>query len=228
MLALVTVLSASAVLTGCQLFKEPVPIEIKELMYGWLENPSCLPPCWEGMTPGQTTKQEALAIIEQHPLATDLEIYERATTDGEERGTAYWRWKGTTDEGGLVSFLDSTVYAVTVSNPSKLLTFQDIIDAYGEPSYVKASAYPSSDGSYTIYRLGFVYLSQGFALGWSESNVRKPQFGPDWNEFNLYFFEPTLDGFGLAWAGSAVAGEDLVPWRGMLSFDDYCIGSRCD
>lgn len=46
--------------------------------------------------------------------------------------------------------------------------------------------------------------------------------------FDLYFFEPTLEGFSLAWGGSLVVSENLVPWRGMLSFDDYCVGSRRD
>lgn len=227
-LALVAASSISAVLAGCQLFREPLPYEVKEMMYNWLDHPPCLPPCWDGMTPGQTTKREALARLRQHPLVTDLEIFEGETPDGKEDGTAYWRWKGTTHEGGEVSYLDSTVYEIGISNPSQLLTFQDVIDAYGEPSHVKASAYPSSDGSHTVYRLDFVYLSQGFALNWSKSNVRKPQFGPEWNAFDLDFFEPTLEGFSLAWGGSPVVAENLVPWRGMLSFDDYCVGSRCD
>ncbi len=223
-------LSATVALAGCQVFGENRSSELEAMMYNWLEDPPCRPPCWERIIPGQTTQQEALTILRQHPLVTGLEIYDAVIPALADEGEANWRWRGATSGGGSVAYhIDSTVYRISVGNPSKLLTFQDIITAYGEPSHVSAAAVPSTDGNDTVYRLDFVYLSQGFALRWrgSGNNSQKPWYGSGWKDFGLYFFEPTPEGFSLAW-GNPKAAEDLVPWRGMLSFDDYCIGSRCD
>lgn len=115
---------------------------------------------------------------------------------------------------------------MTVRYPPGTLALQDVISAYGQPSHILAGASPSVDGNDTVYGLDIVYLKQGFALGFNSNNNVEPDLGPSWSDFHLYFFEPTLKGFGLGYGNPRVA-EYLVPWRGLLSFDDYCVGSRC-
>lgn len=36
--------------------------------YRWLKGIPCRPPCWEGITPGQTTAREAEEILRQSPI----------------------------------------------------------------------------------------------------------------------------------------------------------------
>src|SRR5512132_3259667 len=41
----------------------------------WLAGQPCAPPCWEGITPGKTRVDEAVALLNRHPMVTDIEIY---------------------------------------------------------------------------------------------------------------------------------------------------------
>jgi len=202
--------------------------EVEQMMYRWLEGGPCKPPCWEGITPGQTTITEALTILERHSLVTNLETVIPARSD---TGATYWDWKRVNGGGGFVGFyVGQTVYEVCVADPFHFLTFHDVIEAYGEPSHVYAWAGPSTDGRDTVYWLEIVYVPQGFVLHWSKTHRAgeevKPEFGPQWRDFGLCFFEPTKEGFALSWGNLGVA-DSLIPWRGMLGFDDYCQGSRC-
>lgn len=194
----------------------------------WLEGIPCRPPCWQGIVPGQTTPTQALAIVQQLPFVTDVQTYTEKLPSTGNTGALYWKWKGSAIGGGSVSYhLDSTVYEITVAYPSKF-SLQDVIVAYGEPSYIHAGAYPSTDQADAVYRLDVLYVSQGFALGLQGRNsVRPDDFGPNWSNFYVYFFEPGLQGFITAWGNPNVA-EAIVPWRGMQSFGEYCTGEACD
>lgn len=203
------------------------PTDSDEELRDWLKGIPCKPPCWEGITPGRTTVSQTLSLLRQLPFVTDIENQEAPTGSRANQGEIYWDWKGSSEGGGVIGYrVSSTVCRVRASYPYSLLTLQEVLDAYGAPSHVRAWARPSSDTRYTVYGLDIVYIPQGFALVWDGSNVRKPYLGPDWRNFVFDFFEPTLEGYTMA-HGNPNVTEDLVPWRGMLSFDDYCVGSRC-
>jgi hypothetical protein len=199
-----------------------------EELRDWLRRIPCQPPCWEGITPGQTTVPQALAILRELSFVNNLQSYDAVSSIQSNEGTADWTWRDHTSSGGSVSYyLDSTVYRLTVDYPSRL-TLQEVLDAYGEPSHVYAGAYPSTDRTHTIYRLDVLYVPQGFALELEGDNsVRPSDFGAGWSNFYLLFFEPSVQGFATAWGNPGVA-EELIPWRGVLSFADYCTGEGCD
>ena len=141
-----------------------------------------------------------------------------------------WNWVGTASGGGSISYNNDIVFCITVRFPIQIITLQNVIDAYGEPSHLYAWAGPPTDNAdYTVYALGVEWIPQGFALEWlsSPNNTQKPYFGLDWKDFHLTFFKPSLEGFSEAYRNPQV-GDALIPWRGMLSFDDYCVGSRCN
>lgn len=203
--------------------------DVAAAVQNWLNGIPCRPPCWEGIVPGQTTISQTVAIVNQLPFVTDLEIHDATTTSsfaGMDRGVL--SFNGSRDQiwGSVSYYLSSTVYLIEVHYPSLLLAFQDVIDAYGEPSHVLAGADPDGGNDDTVYNLEIVYIPQGFALVWIGAGTSKPYFRPNWRNFYLYFFEPTLEGYALAYGNPRVT-EGLVPWRGMLSFDDYCQGTRC-
>ncbi|MBU0491270.1 MAG: hypothetical protein KKB13_05410 [Chloroflexi bacterium] len=65
----------------------------------WLKGIPCRPPCWEGITPGQTTAEEAVEILSRSPViaranATTLPV------PNPEMGLVVWSWVGTEDEQG--------------------------------------------------------------------------------------------------------------------------------
>ena len=56
-----------------------------------LLNGACAPPCWQGIYPGVTTDEEALAIMQEFDLALNVgSRFERRT------GQVFWRWSADT------------------------------------------------------------------------------------------------------------------------------------
>lgn len=204
--------------------EEPV-LDVDSLVDNWLRGVPCRPPCWEGITPGQTTYTQSLSILTNLSITKSIETTEAVSASRANEGTIYW--DAQSGIGGSVSyFIDASVYEITVDYQSRV-AFREVISAYGEPSHIYAAAYPGSEAAITVYRLDIVYLSQGFSLGWKLANDLKPSFDSEWRDFYVYFFEPTPEGFSLAW-GNPQAASELQPWRGMLGFDQYCVGSACN
>jgi hypothetical protein len=136
-------------------------------------------------------------------------------------------WDSSGSAGGVVRSDGNPAVVTNISvGQDGSLTLQDVIDAYGQPSHVVARASPCVDQKCVVYRLVVLYLRHGFALSLDE-RMSKPELSPDWNDLSVWFFEPTLHGFAVAWGNPAVA-DAVTPWRGMLGFDAYCTGEACN
>jgi hypothetical protein len=208
--------------------KQPTAAMTNNILYDWLQGIPCHPPCWQGITPGQTLASDAKGTLQKKHSISNMEVL-TTTRHGVLEGAIYWELDASQGEGGTISFKGdpSTVQKILV-DPDGPLTLQNVIDVYGQPSHVHATATPCVDHDCTVYWLDILFVEHGFAL--SVETIPKgtsPDFGPDWRNFYVMFFEPTLEGFAAAWGNPAVV-EALTPWRGMLGFDDYCVGSRCN
>lgn len=231
-------LSISIILGGCQPINtnntfevtnvpSPTPMSILVSAEKWLRKTPCAPPCWEGITPGETSGAEARNILSQLPYVTAIEVYEGADS-GYYQDKGEISWEGISGSGGRIKYyLPSTVYLITVDYNHRI-NLQDVTNAYGNPSHIRAAALPGiDDEAVTLYFLDVVYLSQGFALNWKgDGGTQKLTLKPNWSNFYLSFFEPIEAGFALAWGNPSII-ESLTQWRGLLSFDDYCKGERC-
>lgn len=70
----------------------------------WLNSPACAPPCWEGITPGQTSLQEAMEIIANLPSARSV----TPTGTGvqwEGKGQSYYGAASTGNESSKILWL---------------------------------------------------------------------------------------------------------------------------
>src|SRR5947209_4744604 len=45
------------------------PAPPPDWQYRWLKGIPCKPPCFEGITPGKTTAEEAVKLLQQNPMA---------------------------------------------------------------------------------------------------------------------------------------------------------------
>jgi hypothetical protein len=112
----------------------------------WLRGIPCRPPCWEGITPGQTTSAEAADILQQSPIVTDIEI--ASVPLYPETGLIQWEWVSTGEDGGGALFDSQTpsspIYLIYPDLPM-WFTFDDVIRAYGEPTHVVARAVHGPD-----------------------------------------------------------------------------------
>lgn len=180
----------------------------------WLKGVPCSPPCWEGITPGQTSRTEAEQILAQSPLIASTKIYTSTIPQG-----STWKWTQGDTSGGSTYYnqeAPQTVYGIWPAYRTSF-TFRDIINAYGEPSHIMARGFRSSHENRTYSQVWIVFLSKGFALSTEQKDLSE---NTDFSD--LTFFAPTLDGFVKVEPLPKLHPDWLVPWQGFKGFDYYC------
>jgi len=201
------------------LTKPPLPADWP---YRWLKGIPCHPPCWEGVTPGQTTAAEAAEILHLSPLIATVEVTTTRLTP--EMGEVRWSWVGREGRwGGWAAFHaqmpSSPIYAVYPYLPASF-RLGDVIQSYGEPSHIIAKAFPRPDSEGFDYALSILYRSQGFIL--LDGGAIKPALNADTLFEGVIFFALNDEGLQAALAGAAEHPEWVIPWQGMKDYDYYC------
>ncbi len=187
----------------------------------WLRGIPCGPPCWEGITPGRSTAHEALTLLQANPLIANARL--EVSSADPDFGQIVWRW---TDgqPGGIARFHAQTseqiIYEMSPDFP-KRVQLQDIIEAYGEPQYVVASALRNPDNS-IAYDLRIVYLTRGILLIKDANSPSTPVMSRDMTFNRIVFFEPTEQTLSIVLGGSGAHPEWRLPWQGIKDFDFYC------
>lgn len=78
---------------------------------------NCATPCWQGIRPGVTTADEAIAVLEAHPWIADMTSVANAVT---------WRWNGAQpfpanrDDGGSLGISGEVVSTITLETAARL------------------------------------------------------------------------------------------------------------
>jgi len=198
----------------------------KDLTYRWLKSIPCAPPCFEGITPGQTNTAEALALLKQNPLIDKATVgQEPPTSTG--YGLLSWNWVGgkitTNDEWGTVGSMaqDTNPAKTIILIFPKLTTYKlkEVIQAFGEPSHVAATDETIPEGYPHTYVLKFVYLKQGFFVETKFSKLATSSVEDEVN--SPIFFAPGSEGFA-----KFKYPPVLVAWQGHKSFNFYCRSSN--
>lgn len=211
--------------TPVQLPPSPTkPLPPADWPYRWLEGIPCRPPCWEGITPGQTTAEEAVEILRRSPIVATAEI--TTIPLHSENGVVEWSWAGTGRQGGGADFYaripPSPIYLVYPSYPV-YFKLGDVIQAYGEPSHIIAKAFHRPDKPGVDYDLRILYRPQGFILG--VGGPKKLVLSADTLFESLSFFAPDDEGLQAmlkTLGGPSTHPEWMVPWQGMKDYDYYC------
>ncbi|MFH2102926.1 MAG: hypothetical protein ABIJ39_06175 [Chloroflexota bacterium] len=182
----------------------------------WLNAPECTPPCWNGITPGQSV-EDSLYILNRDPWITDIEVVEYRSIN---IGEIHWNWVVSSASGGRIFFYlgetnqDSEIYAI-LPGYGCCMGLGDIIHLYGEPDYVLVQIvhhtdFPTPEDVISYYTL--VWIDKGFLVdGYPKAET---WINEDFQIASVVFFVPTLAGY-LAYEGNA--GANAVPWHG---YDD--------
>ncbi len=207
-------------------------LSIDELRTRWLFSPSCIPPCWEGITPGQTTVDEAIEILNGISIFNNVDI-QRPDDGGD--GVITVELEILDDTGNIITVF-STLYFEQVLFPENRInppdeiiadispgipdtSLSDLIAKYGKPDRVEPGL-DLDDGWY--FRL--VWLENGLI---TTASGYKPY--PDFDGglicqwFN--FFPPTAGGF-LQTIGYPL--DELTPWTGYAKFEEYFLEAYPD
>lgn len=163
---LVTLFLVMLFLTRC--FSQPPEI--------YLGDKTCRPPCWYGLTPGQTTIAESEAILRSLPFVSPT-LIKTKTSPGEETGIG-WVNEGT--EGGynhLIFDMQGRISEIRLSTPGLRLGM--VIDAFKSPDSVWTSYY-TLDGN-LLYEVLLFYPN----LGITARVVDEPKYVPGKNTERL-------------------------------------------
>lgn len=119
-----------------------------------LENPPCLPPCWENIVPGETTIQEAKEILlakgSIKAIYSSKDVFEWVFVPSDEHGKVE-----ADNDSELVSFISLGPIV------AQSLELNDILDIYSEPSYI--DFYPNTHNTRSCY-LSIIFESIGLII----------------------------------------------------------------
>ena len=172
---------------------------------GWLAQPVCKPPCWQNITPGVTTMDEALSILENMP---EITITFRSG-DGVD-----WEFNKSKDEGGTLGASDEGIVDIiwlgSVSNTK--LHLEEVVATYNTPEYVKP--YDCREGMCSTV---LIYPDLGMLLSVfveNTGNTHNPKLEilQGTTIDRVYFIEPGLDKFQ-----SRIVFQDydlIMAWKG--------------
>lgn len=135
----------------------------------------CVPPCWQGITPGVTPSDKALEILSNSPYIEKGSIKQAGTTIS---GGCTWRWRspGRRMQPGL-NWQNGVVHTIQMSLTFDL-SVQEVIEKFGNPEAVSVEEGGQPEHWYWIVDLH--YPSQGI------------EFKAYTSEFSKYL-EPTTD-----------------------------------
>jgi hypothetical protein len=243
-LVLYTLLSVAMLVVGCQpseLATDNSPLNTPsalspssptmlstpdaQVQFRWLQKIPCAAPCWEGVTPGVTSGNEAYTLLRNNPQISNVEM--RISQLMPEVGYVVWKWSGT-DFGGDITFAATSIsHEVSIIHvyTAESFSLDEVMAAFGSPSHIMVSAGRGPDiGSPVTYDLSIVYLDRGFMVPYIGDDITlKPLLSADLPFYSVDFFQPSLEGMtGTSGLAPADVEQMLLPWQGIKDFDYYC------
>ena len=154
----------------------------------WLAQPACKFPCWQNITPGVTTRDEAASILENTPGI----VITYNTKD-----SLVWNFGTKTEGGDIIVSEDGVVSGIELEGESdRKLLLKTIVASYNNPEYVEPI--DCREGKCVT---ALVYPDLGMVLEVFVDNKRimndPPQFEilPNTVVDRVGFIEPGIDSF---------------------------------
>jgi hypothetical protein len=176
----------------------------------WLEMQTCLPPCWRGILPGNTSIVEAM---------------ERLSNQGNvvivNQGKNYLEWEIEDDSGrAFSSHADIPIQEITISiRSNQNLLISEVVDAYGLPEFVQIS------NCFDFCETRLVYPKTGLALVLYLPELQETVRITRGSEIlRLIFFEPGVNNYKNLFFHENEPAE-LTEWKGYGEYQ-YVPGDR--
>lgn len=169
-------------------------------------NEDCAPPCWRGITPGETTWTEAVANLEDQTDIDDPQIQDIPNA-APARG-AVWQQTNGDPCCQIVSEDGETISSIFLQL-APTATLSQVIDTFGEPTYVIGT--PGTDDQ-AIVNLFFPEQSMivfAFAAGAANGELNASS-----EVIGVYYTTPDRMDLGIRLS-------DLYGWKGFGPFSQY-------
>lgn len=200
----------------------PTPKPLSGWITKWLTNPTCQPPCWEHLTPGETNINESVKVIEQIP---DVTITHFPYSD-KPWGFRQVDWKFIDrDEGGYATTKENDQLISTIFlrvSTQQFLPVMQVTSTFGPPSNVLLYRCLNEAGNNGCV-LHLIYIDSGFAIELSLPdrgiNNHRLKLSEDSRIFGIWFF-PTGDNGYASTLGKNTDHypKDLYKWKGFVEY----------
>ena len=168
---------------------------------GLLSEQPCGPPCMWNITPGKTSKQEAIDVLIQKGIYNDCQFFDNSSESG---------GRGIVCSPYIIVILNENEDIVSGIGfrPSQKITVEEIVSKYGDPSSVQVSMQGIPEGElhatmmlfYDEMRINIVLPEQDFGpyvingdlpvenVGYSDQASYKPfrQYSQIWHGYGDY------------------------------------------
>ena len=178
-----------------------------------LSGEPCVAPCWNGITPGETSYRDAKLIVESNGR---LKISEEPDAQEDNPGRMFTFGEGENQPCCQVVSRDGETISSFLLQLAPVMTFGPIFDEYGEPQFVIGHAV-SDEQAYLamiysdIQLVVYAYVDGGNT---GELSVGSPIIGA------LYMAEPEMQ--------ELLNCSSMNFWRGFQSFESYASGETFD
>lgn len=159
--------------------------------------------CWNGICPGQTTREDAEQLLQSLPFKGSSEIEK---TESENKWVLFFDNQQFEGSWVTVEFEDSgeVVKSVRINLGRKELTMEQVVDLLGEPQQVIVKASSNGDSAASFANYGIWYPNLGLYV-WSApyNSGRNPK--P-----SQIILHPTLASTGFEYVGTKEGKEQLL------------------
>ncbi len=161
LLLLIIALQGCGIRCGVEVSNLLTDKELRDIGVSMKSDEPCLPPCWQGLTPTESTDQDVLDLLENAPFVRNLKTYE---SDDGELVEVVWDSalsnRSVTGYGGRIYLSDGVLVYITVELEYQL-QLKEVMNRLGEPPFYSIMSYGAESPCDVVT---FIWPQHGFAL----------------------------------------------------------------
>ena len=158
-----------------------------------LTSTECAPPCWYGITPGQSTAPQVYSALERIPGMDKELIFENTNKDDKLTKIAWFFKRPAEDQMGSVNFTSDTATAINISTVNSL-SLESFLDKAGEPEQYWTGL-GQRDGGEEFLDIVLLAPTKGYAVELvtdSEAGTNQVEIKPGTPVFRVTYFSPEM------------------------------------
>ncbi len=186
----------------------PPPLRNDELLHddSFVSGDPCGPPCWRGITPGETSWDEALQIVKDDPTLSEPEIQEG---EGEESDARLAVWNETDGQMCCQMFTkDGEVVESLVLLVAPAIRLNEVIERHGDPVYAIGTEVSDDQAVMNLFYMDPPMLLYAFVPGKNGALSQSSEV------VGVLYLSPDS-------MTEVVESNNLPAWNGYQSFQSY-------
>jgi len=179
----------------------------------WLTGKPCGAPCWYGLEPGVSSRDDAISKIKQLPFidGNAISTYQKAIS---------FRYKKPRDSNSVNLIFENDVLDEIWFSPSYRITFEQAVEKLENPDGYEIWLTPG--GLYAGCRLDVIWENKGLMLEYATGEISIISFGSNRDLCNNFGKQPLPKGLLLdsvnittpSFIESMIKGGDFYSWNG--------------